>query len=364
MTGTTCLIVKGEPSGQLRIRTLNALWNRFDLIDAEKLTRGIEDRLGIHGVTLEPVRDGWGSVVYRVSGPSIPMIAKVGVFSDAHLPVSDYVYVALLSRGGTQSLLAQPYLLDLSGEVIPYQYLVMECLPGASLLSVCEDGGLLDVEGAVGQMARGLAHLHKSSPAVRGFGPIARDTVDAVLSGSPPAIINGVCAELCEYLKWRYVDRFSRILEYGILSTDEMHRLRDIAFDGAHSEYRPTLIHNDPSPRNFLFENGTLTGIIDGRGRAGCAAEDIASACVFLWEKQGPLGLMNPVSTVRSFLTQYQAACDADLGVPLLFRFVALKSTSRLLTATRLSDRNGRDVNQDLLHTILRGDGCPFLDYA
>lgn len=140
---------------------------------------------------------------------------------------------------------------DDSGQVIPYDYIILTRLPG---VSVAESAGRLDegqVRNIIWEAGEALARLH--SYHFEGFGKIQ----DIDLEPFPSWF-----AYFQDYAQ-RYM---SAARDHGLVDADTLLRLETAlyhALSDMEEVARGVLVHSDYHYENLLQENGRLTGVLD-----------------------------------------------------------------------------------------------------
>lgn len=345
-----------QPEGKLRIltgpaedrrvpRTPSAVHARSEFVEPLQICNALRANVADVEWSLHRVHDGWGSLVYRArSEISASLIIKIGIFSNTHSPSEDCAYLLLAALYGGRAWSPKPVLLDNSGEYIPFPYLIMEALPGKSLLAICETGTSIRAEPMLIECVGCLGRFHRMTIRSSGWGPLNRSSVTSVFSRTPLLPLAGQIASVEDYVEHKFAPGLRECVRLGVLTESCADRISGELLQLRH----PTgILHGDPSPRNFLFENGQLTGMIDGSARIGWTMEDLAAACVFSWEKAPVLALLDPRATMRRIARSFAKAAGLEIDQNALKLLIVGKCASRIRTARKLQDSQGlrRDVN-------------------
>ena len=96
-----------------------------------------------------------------------------------------------------------------------------------------------------------------------------------------------------------------------------------------------TILHGDPSLRNFMFNDSKLTAVIDGNAKLGIPIEEIAKVWVFLGLYSRIHGLKQEL-LFKKFLKGYRKNIDEFSYNDLFDLFVIKKLVSGLDTAFRM----------------------------
>ncbi|MCX7016384.1 MAG: fructosamine kinase family protein [Candidatus Sumerlaeota bacterium] len=236
-------------------------------------------------------------------------------------------------RGATRFPVPEPRYCDLSGQVIPHSYYLMERLEGVNLSQArwLSDQGYKDLQGQIG---RAVAELHQCH--APWFGPIG-EALPATDSPAP---------EQKDWWRWfhRMAEERVRKAEGERLLADEtlrrLRRLLDVferLFAGA---AKPTLVHGDIWATNVIVaprKNGEvrLSGFVDPSGLF--AHPEYELAYLEIWQTVG-----------QPFFDAYREIHPIDEGYPLRRPFYwlntlvqhvnAFKTDNYLRAATDLID--------------------------
>jgi len=288
---------------------------------------------------------------------------KVGVFADTHSPVDEFVFASLILEYDQTLPLATPLVLDTSGTLMEYPYLIMAHLPGDSLLSCYEERRGTEPLDALRQVARVLARIHGLDIRCEGFGPPVLAHPAEVTSVRERGVLRGAYLDSIDY----YRHGFERWLHAP--GVRECLRIRD--WDTLERVCRADppkglavgVTHGDASIRNFLFSDDQLVGVIDGCGRIGWLEEDVAAATVFIWQHAQWLGHCGPVTLVNCFVAAYERYAQRPVSVDALRVLALRKLASRVRTCIAMGKTEAAQAASTMIPSLgdALGDDGDFL---
>lgn len=288
-------VVGGNATGAV-VRSPGSLRARYDLVTNESIETIVNRQLQDSLVGIQRLRDGYGSATFLIVGVLAEYVLKVHVFSDVEAPNTDATFYHLAQTIPGVPV-PKPLVVDSSGALLPFPYLVVSYIPGRSFASLLEDGVRLNVPRLVGQVGGLLARLH---------------------------------------------------------TADLRARLHDLPVGLPVPPSRRGLVHGDPSLRNFLVCEGEIAAVIDGHAVRGTAYLDVAKALVFIALHVGNNQRDAVEESLRAFLGSYTAVAPAAF-LPSSAQ-VQSEIERRLRTSKQL-DRAEQDLGalENLRHELEQG---------
>lgn len=221
-------------------------------------------------MTALEVRDPDGQIAYMVVREPDPRVLQRNPAAIAR----EYQTLDLVQSVGVAA--PQPYLLDESGTILPFPYLVMEYIDGVP------DYAPADIEHYVRQFATQLAAIHRidGTQSALAFLPRQADSL-AIKLENPPAVLDASLQEA------RIRAALARV--WPLPPTNRL-----------------VLVHGDFWPGNLLWRNGQLIAVVDWEDAAvGNPLADFAiSRLDLLW--------IFGVEAMRAFTAHYQHLVDLD----------------------------------------------------
>lgn len=184
-------------------------------------------------------------------GPESPVVLKV-----AHVPghegISGEFEVLQHFRKHTKFPVPDPLFCDISGELLPYSYMVMERVPGEHLGDAGARLRRQDYTSIEREMGEAVAELHTHTRARFG-GLRARSTYE----------------DWSECFHEKLLGLYRENEEVGLLSPEAMARVRavlDALPKLLEAPGQPTLTHGDIWATNIMIHDGRLAGFLDPGG--------------------------------------------------------------------------------------------------
>jgi len=272
---------------RLILRTRENLAKRFDIIPSRKIFKIFQKNLGIIPVKISPITEGIGAVSYLVqtknSDGSCKYVIKVSVFKSHHTVIDEFIFNYIVKRYAPSIPVPRMLLLDISFEDLSWPYMIYAWIEGKSLYSLAKNGDK-NVLNKVETMGHILARIHGIHINVEGFGkPCWEDIIYILQTKKVP---NPLCCNYSSYKDY-YESIWKTNLDFvcskRLIDRDMARIIKNLFNDAMPSiKLHPTMLHNDPTTKNFIFHNSTFVGLLDGSIRFGYNLEDLMSAIVFL----------------------------------------------------------------------------------
>jgi len=271
-------VIDGNAKGLYR-RNAKCLNKKFNIIPLNVVKSVLKESLKVKVSNISPIYDGIGSVTYQIQDQNKKRyIIKIEIFSDHHSLREEFIFNKVIKNKTTLPI-ADIYVLDYSGEKIKWPFIIYEWKSGKTLLKMIEDGNKINLKEHLIKVGKSLRQIHDVKELLSGYGSLNINT----LKYSQKEKIIGKYNNPYEY----YIDNAKmdtkllfdqKIISYGQFRTIVKY-IESIEFNNLGT----SLLHGDPSLRNFMFFDEKLTAIIDGCGKIGFPIDDLANSYVFLY---------------------------------------------------------------------------------
>jgi aminoglycoside phosphotransferase len=334
-------------------RSPKSLRGRYEVVPPAVVVSALTDYVENCEWNVEPVTDGYGSVVYRANAVGHQaLIVKIGIFNNTHPPLYDFIYSKLLLERVANVHLPVPVVLDITGRIIRFPLYIMQALPGSSLLSLYERGVGPDPISALSQVGKAIAALHAPFFRCSGFGQMQKETVETILSDHHPSVLRASSEEPNDFYgngpnQWINTKEVA-----SLLGTSVRSNIRRLFNSQLPTGIDVGLLHGDLSLRNFLFEDDVLSGVIDGSATVGWLEEDVAGCCVFIWQQAKRMGIQ-ATFLVNLFVNAYTKSTPRGISLECVKCLAIRKAVSRILTCVELDDFEGACMASELATTML-----------
>ena len=277
-------IIAGDARPAFPARTGRLLAQRHTLVDPDGVLRAARKYLAWEPRSVQHIPDGKGSCIHIITGDGDrAAVLKAGLFLDHPSPSHETLF-AHLARSHARSVPVQRILvLDCSGDIIPHPYFIREWIPGKSILSRAEDDPSADRDPLLEQVGQALRTIHDIDCTLLGFGLPSDDTVRSfVHSRSVPSSISGSAPTFEERFTMPAIRAVQVLASRSVLNASMASGISSL-LRNEQPETEPRIIrHGDCSMGNFICDDTTLTGIIDGSAVIGYRYEELAEIHVFL----------------------------------------------------------------------------------
>lgn len=278
-------IFTGKKNIKLFIRNKRNLLRRHKVISESSIKKALQKRLDIQQCKIAPIIDGMGSAAFAITtNKKDRLFLKVQPFSDVS-PISyEWVFLEIVRKVCSVLPIPKPVLLDTTGDLIHYPYMVCSWHDGKSLLSLLEEQVDIDLIKYVRSLANVFQLLHNSCITCQGYGRFDPAWVSSFLK-------NPVSGSLKIKGEYKYTPQniyrplfvlCKQIKPLSLITQNQIAEINKLSEGLSNLPTRLTLVHGDPSLRNFIYNNGILTAIVDPSGKIGPPVEELAWVFVFL----------------------------------------------------------------------------------
>ena len=338
----TTLIIPGEARASVPKRTRENFTNRHRFAGNENIQAVCEQKLGFSPVSISPVTGSKGAALFALtSAQGKRYFFKIGMFQDHHDPAYELFFNTVVTSCNPMLPVPEIYLLDLSGESIPWQYSVIERLPGISIKKCITDGFITDNDHIFEQFGESIHHIHDITLSARGFGSLSWSGVRDFLTQH---IIPPLFQCVHESFDERYIDPFdaglSCLVRSSIISQRDYENAQTVIPASIPDESGTCFLHGDISPGNFLVEKSRITGILDGSGVIGFRIEELADLYVFFHSLEYTVPRFSAENAFFGFLKGYGCTFES-LKTDSQFRFfLAQRIVSHVVLLSKMRKKN------------------------
>ena len=287
-------------------RTPVAIAGRHGLVPKQTIARVCAPLVRCSPRGVSSLTTGMGSATYAVGEPGgEQFVIKFDVFGNHHL--EHEALLCTLLRGAYESLpVPRMYHLDLSASTAPYAYLIEESMPGEPLWSSLGTSSVAQSAHAFRQIGAALNRIHALTPSPTGYGRLDEEWY---LRQAPE-----------QWASWPFRGEYPRCVQYvlrfvrshleflrsvDLLTDSESAEAWDVLTSFDYSPFQSAHIHGDPNPKNFLFADGVLTGVIDCNTRLAPIEEDLAYLEIYVRELPAVFDNLDATVMRDAFLSGY-----------------------------------------------------------
>jgi len=316
------LIIPGGARASVPERTSDIFKHRHRFTGNEDIQAVCEHKLRFSPVNITPVNVGKGAALFALtSAQGKRYFFKIGMFQDHHDPAYELFFNTVVTSCNPKFPVPETYLLDLSGESIPWQYSVMEWLPGISIKECITDGLITDNDQIFEQFGESIHHIHDITVTARGFGSVSYSCVcDFLTQHIMPPLFQCVHESFDDRYICPFEEELSCLVRSSIISQKDYENAQTVIPVSIPDETGTCFLHGDISPGNFLVEKNRITGILDGSGVIGLRIEELADLYIFLHSLEFTVARFSAENAYSLFLNGYD--CDFEsLKMDSRFRF-------------------------------------------
>jgi len=276
-------VISGQARPLFSERTEQRLVDRHGLVNPEDVFKAVSRYLPWETTEIHPFNEGKGSCLFKAVGKNNKSaVVKIGLFADHHEPAHE-AFFSELTRCRQALPSDKLYVLDYSGNIIPYPYLIREWVPGASLMETAVDNTPGKTDQLVSRIGNALRLVHDIDYPVTGYGFPSQETIhECMVSCSIPRKLIGKTRSVYErFLKPAM--RSADILRQAscIHKTDRV-RIISMLHSWTPDDVSRGILHGDCSLGNFIFMDDALAGILDGSAAIGYRYEELADVYLYL----------------------------------------------------------------------------------
>ena len=265
------IIIPGSARATIPERTGAEFKQRHQCVDNEDICAASIKRLGFSPDYITPVKSGKGAALFSIGTEhGKPFILKIGIFQDHHDPVYELFFNTIVNSYNRMIPVPEIYVLDLSGEIIPWQYSIMERLPGISMKDLVTTDRIAGDDTIFEQLGHTIHQIHDIPVDKKGFGYITHSCVhEFVIRQKVPHPLQCIHGTFDE----RYIIPLNEALAYlvqsSIITGRDRNHIKKLLSDTSPDKAETGFLHGDMSLGNFLAEKNRVTGILDGSAVIG-----------------------------------------------------------------------------------------------
>lgn len=301
------IIIPGSACASFPRRNPTLISQRHRLVSTDLIHSALVRRLGCTSKKIRTLHEGKGSCLFMIENEKDKrFVMKIGLFLDHHDIAQELLFNAIVKSYASDIPVPGTYVLDLSAEIMPWPYSIIEWLPGKSILKIASKETVSGMERFFEQAGHCTRLIHDIKLPTLGYGNLAPMCLNEFITTiTIPDQIRGIAETVSE----RYLNparKTAAFLFDSSVITEQDHSAIDLILTTKVPEDDDIVIqHGDMSMGNFLIHRNRLTGVLDGSAVIGYRLEEIANAHVFICALELHFPSISADEALRAFLGGY-----------------------------------------------------------
>ena len=279
------IIIPGSARAAFPHRNETLISRRHKGVSTDLISSALARRLCCTSKKILPLCEGKGSCLYMIQNEQGKrFVMKIGLFRDHHDPAQELLFNTIVKTHTADIPVPGTYVLDLSAEIMPWPYSIIEWLPGKSILNIASEETFPGMERFFEQAGRCIRLIHDINLPTLGYGNLRADCLDEfVTTGKIPNPLRGMAETVSDSCVLPIRKTAAFLFESSVI-TEQDNSAIELILTGRAPECDDMVIrHGDMSMGNFLIHRNRLSGVLDGSAVIGCRLEEIAGAHVFIY---------------------------------------------------------------------------------
>ena len=301
------IILPGRAWATFPYRNATLIKQRYKLVSFDLIRAALTQKLGFKPKRIRPVREGKGSCLYLIENEQERcLVMKIGLFHDHHNPAHEFLFNTIVTSNNIDTPVPETYVLDLSAELMPCPYSILEWLPGKSLLNLTSAGSFFELEKSLELVGGSIRLIHDIKHPTLGYGNLTSGCVNEFISlRMIPHPLCGIDKTIFDHYVRPANEAVAYLFDFFVINEKDRSSVNLLMTTEVPEQNDIVIQHGDMSMGNFMINQNRLTGILDGSAKIGFRFEELADAYVFICSLAFHFPYFSPDEAFRAFLRGY-----------------------------------------------------------